>query len=273
MNRKENNLVFVLKNIVIAAIAFIALAWITLLVIDVYTHHGEVETVPDLRGLYIEEANAMLQTRDLYPQVIDSVYDRKLALGAIVEQTPKANSKIKRNRPVYLIINSTQIRQIPLPDVNDMSYRQADAILRSLGFVVGNIEYKPSEYKDLVVDMKYSGASIASGTRLTEGSEVSLVVGSGLSEGESITPDLKGLALNDARQQAIEYMCVIGATEFDAPPANDENEYFVYRQQPQAGTSIPSGARVDIWLTKDKSLLNRTFESNESETQEDEKFF
>jgi len=270
---KENSMVFVLKTAVGAALLFVAFAWITLIVIDLYTHHGESEIVPNLKGLYLDEATAMLQNRGLFPVIIDSIYDRKLKFGAIVEQTPKPNSTVKRNRPVYLIINSNQIRQIPLPDVNDMSYRQADAILRSLGFTTGNIEYRPSEYRDLVVAVKFRGATVPSGTRLTEGSEVVLVVGSGLSEGESFVPNLKGLSLSEARALAIDYQCVIGATEFDTPPAEHEAEYFVYRQRPQAESKITKGSRVDIWLTTNPSLLDKNFDSQDNDSQEVETFF
>ena len=122
----------------------------------------EAEIIPDLKGSYVEEAEVMLAKQGLFPQVIDSVYVRDKKLGTIIEQIPPANSTIKRNRPVYLIINSRQIRQVPLPDVNDVSYRQADAMLKSIGLNVSNVEYTPSEYKDLVIDVKYRGRSITS---------------------------------------------------------------------------------------------------------------
>jgi len=268
---KKNNIVFVLKTVVFAALLFFVLAWGTLKVLDIYTHHGESEIVPDLKGFYVDEATAMLQNHSLFPIVIDSIYDRKLKLGSIVEQTPKPNSTIKRNRPVYLIINSMQIRQIPLPDVNDMSHRQADAILRSLGFAVGNIEYRPSEYHNLVVAVKFKGETVPSGTRLTEGSEVVLVVGSGLSEGESYVPNLKELSLSDARTKSINNQCVIGATIFDEQPSGNEEEYFVYRQRPKAGDKVVAGSRVDIWLTTNTSLLDMDFDNEDDQVEE--KFF
>src|ERR1035437_3901287 len=117
---------FVLKNVLVAIGIIVAISWITLICIDFYTHHGEAEVIPDLRGSYVEEAEILLAKKGLYPVVIDSVYVRDKKLGTIIDQIPPANSSVKRNRPIYLIINSRSVRQVTLPEINDVSYRQAD---------------------------------------------------------------------------------------------------------------------------------------------------
>lgn len=265
---------FILKRILLAIAIFVTLAWITLIAIDYYTHHGEVETVPDLSGLYVEEAESMLQNHGLYAQVIDSVFVRGKKLGTIIEQIPAANSTVKSNRPIYLIINSKQVRKIPLPDVNDVSYRQADAMLKALGLNVSSVEYSPSEYKDLVIAVKFRGRSIVAGTRVPEGSSLVLVVGSGLGEEGSIVPMIKGLSLEDGRQEALTGAMVIGATEYDVEPNGNEDQYVIYRQRPAAGKSVPAGTRIDVWLSKDKAMLNKTFEEDEEiQAESEEEFF
>ncbi|MDD3079403.1 MAG: PASTA domain-containing protein [Paludibacter sp.] len=272
---KESLAGFILIRLIIAAVIFVALAWGTLIAIDYYTHHGEAETVPDLKGLYVEEAEIMLANHGLYPQVIDSVYTRDKKLGTIVEQIPAANSTVKQHRPIYLIINSKQIRKIPLPEVNDVSFRQASAVLQAIGLNVTNVEYAPSEYKDLVISVKYRGQAVSAGTRIPEGSPVVLVVGSGLSSGQAVIPSVKGMNIEDARQQAILSSMVIGAVEYDVQPSGDESDYVVYKQSPAAGKSVPAGTRIDVWLSKDKSLLNKTYDDEESDSNSDseEEFF
>lgn len=263
---------FVLKRVLLAIVIFVSLSWITLIVVDYYTHHGEFEVVPDLRGMYVEEAQLMLANQGLYTQVVDSVYVRNKKLGTIIEQTPAANSTVKQNRPIYLIINSKQVKKIPLPDVSDVSYRQADAMLKAIGLNVSNVEYSPSEYKDLVVAVKYRGRTIQAGTRIPEGSFVILVVGSGMG-GESVSvPSLKGLTLEEARRDALNNSVIVGAIEYDVQPSGDEDQYVVYRQKPAAGQQVESGKRIDIWLSKDKSLLDKVFDDDETETS-DEEFF
>ena len=268
---KESFAGLVLKQLLLAITIFVALAWITLLIVDQYTRHGEFEVVPDLRGMYVEEAQLLLSNQDLYPQVIDSVYVRNKKLGTIIEQTPVPNSTVKKNRSIYIIINSRQVRKIPVPDVTDVSFRQADAMLKAVGLNVSGVDYKPSEYKDLVIDIKYRGKSLDPGARIPENSYLTLVVGSGVGDETVSVPSLKGLTLDDARSETISASVIIGATQYDVQPNGDEQEYFIYRQRPAAGQTIDAGSRVDVWLSKDKSLQNKNFE--EENTEEDEQFF
>ncbi len=265
---------FILKRLLLAIVIFVALAWVTIALIDVYTHHGESETVPDLRGLYVEEADLLLNNHGLYSVVIDSVFVRDKKLGTIIEQIPAYNSTVKRNRPIYLIINSRQVRQIPVPDVNDVSFRQADAMLKSIGLNVSSVEYSPSEYKDLVIAIKYRGRNISSGMRVPEGSSLVLVVGSGLGGEELPVPGIKGLSLEAGTEEALNGSMVIGAVEYDVEPSGNEDKYVIYRQRPAEGNSVPAGTRIDVWLSKDKSMLNKVFEEDEAvDKQENEEFF
>ncbi|HOL29708.1 MAG TPA: PASTA domain-containing protein [Paludibacteraceae bacterium] len=252
---KESFAGFVVKNLLLAIAIFLALTWITLFIIDIYTHHGEAEIVPDMKGLYVEEAENILREKGLYPKIIDSVYVRDKKAGIIIEQVPPPKSTLKKNRPVYLIINSTQVQKVPVPEVIDVSSRQAIAMLQSVGLDISKIEYKPSEFKDLVIDIKYNGVSILPGTKIPESSSVVLVVGSGYGEGMFSVPSLKGMGLQEAKQAALSNSFVIGMVNFDIPPKGNDADYFIYRQLPKAGTSMPAGSRIDIWLTSSPAKL------------------
>jgi len=270
---KETFAGFILKNFLIALGIIVAVTWIALIGVDFYTHHGESETIPDLRGSYLEEAEVTLARKGLYPVVIDSVYVRDKKLGTIIDQIPPANSTVKRNRPIYVIINSRSVRQVAIPEINDVSYRQADAMLQSMGLSVSNVEYAPSEFKDLVIDVKYHGRSVTPGTRLPEGSSVVLVVGSGLGDSQAITPSLKGLGLEAATQEIQSASLIIGSVEYDVTPSGNEDDYIIYRQRPAAGTSLTSGSRIDVFLTKDKARLKEVFEEDKKKEETDEQFF
>lgn len=264
---------FILKRFILAAIIIIALGWAALFGIDFYTHHGESEKVPQLQGLYVEEAELLLKNQHLYPQVIDSVFVREKKLGTIIDQIPAAGSSVKRDRPIYLIINSRQMRQVPIPDVNDVSYRQADAMLKAIGLKVSSVQYSPSEYKDLVIAVKYRGQTIEAGTRVPEGSSLILIVGSGLGAEITSVPLLKGLGLEQGRAQALSSMVVLGAVEYDVEPVGNESEYIIYRQRPGASAEVPTGTRIDVWMSKDRSLLNKVFEEDQTPVEQEEVFF
>lgn len=265
---------FILKNVLIAIGIVVALSWAALISIDYYTHHGETEVIPDLRGMYVEEAEVLLAKKGLYPQVIDSVYVRGKKLGTIIYQTPAANSSVKTNRPIYIIINSRNVHQVALPEISDVSYRQADAMLQSVGLSVANVEYAPSEYKDLVIEIKFHGRSILPGTRVPEGSSLVLVVGSGQGQsGDAAIPALKGMTLDDANAVLESSGFTIGAVEYDVPPSGNEADYIIYRQRPAAGGSLPSGTRIDVYLSTDKSRMDEKFEEDKKAEETEEQFF
>ena len=94
---KESLAGFIIKRVLLALLIVVVLAWVTLLLLDRYTHHGESVRVPDLQGLFVEEAQSLLANYALYPEVIDSVYVKDKPLGTIVEQVPPANSSVKKS--------------------------------------------------------------------------------------------------------------------------------------------------------------------------------
>lgn len=270
---KETFAGLILKNVLIAIALIVSLSWGTLLIIDFYTHHGQTERVPDLRGSTLNEAKALLSNQSLHAQVIDSVYVRNKKLGTIIDQIPGPNSSVKSNRSIYLIINSSQVRQVTLPDVTDISYRQAIAMLQSIGLNFGSVEYTPSEYKDLVTDVKFKGRSLMPGTRLPEGSTIVLVVGSGNAGSPTVVPALKGLSLEDATVEVQKVALKIGNIDYDVPPSGNENDYIIYRQIPAAGSTLPAGSNVDIYLSTNKSRVNEIFDEDKKPKETDEVFF
>jgi eukaryotic-like serine/threonine-protein kinase len=263
---------FILKNILIALGIIVVLSWIALIGVDFYTHHGESQVIPDLRGLYVEEAEQILANKGLYPQVIDSVYVRNKKLGTIVDQIPTPNSTVKSNRPIYVIINSRKVKQVILPEVNDVSFRQADAMLQSVGLTVASVVYTASEFKDLVCEVKFHGRTIMPGTRISEGSSVVLVVGNGTGVSQETVPLLKGIGLDEAMQKASAASFSIGAVKYDDNHTSNESDYIIYRQIPAAGTTVNGRTKIDVYLSTDKSRLNEVFEED-TKQQTDEQFF
>ena len=257
--------VFALKNIVLAIIILFALGWLTLLLVDVYTRHNDTVIVPNVQGMYVEEAQSAMSKYKLGIQIVDSVYISGRALGSVVEQTPPAGSTVKPYRDIYLVINAKQVRQIPLPDIIEGSFRQADATLKSVGLSVGNVERQPSEYKDLVLAVKYKGVAINAGQRIPLGEAVTLVVGEGLGSADVAIPAIKGLPLDSARDVLLDAGFVIGSVNYDKPPEGNDAEYVIYRQKPIAGSTAEQGSRIDVWLSTDKSLLNKVFNEDENE--------
>ena len=256
-------------NVGVAILSVIVLTIIVLFSLKFFTKHGEQVAVPDVTGLYVEEADVLLRKQDLSYQVVDSVYVRDKLQGEILEQIPRAESNVKTGRIVYLTINSKSDKMIILPQVQNVSYRQARATLEAIGFVVSNIEYKPSEFPDLVMGIRVGQTPVRAGDRLRAGASVVLIVGSQTQGETAVAPDLIGFTQSAAEQLILQNNFVVGSVDFDVPPINeaDKANYFIYRQSPEPTTSYELGRRINIWLTKDADKMSE--KSSKETTEED----
>lgn len=214
-----------------------------------YTQHGVEVEVTDVRGMVVAEAQPLLAAQELQLVVIDSTYTDKVPFGTIVDQDPKPFSHAKHGRAVYVTINATTKRKVPMPNLQDMSYRQAETTLRGLGLNVDTVyDYKPSEYRDLVLDVKVNGVSVKPGTKLPVGTRVRLVVGKGRGTEHVYVPNVVGMTMQEARSTLLTYRLTVGAVAFDEPDLKDEKQY-VYRQVPSAGTRLLEGETVALKLS------------------------
>ena len=264
---------FLWGNILLAGVVAILLVFILIFFLKVYTHHGQAYEVPNFIGMYAVEAESVAKRHELNLEVIDSVFVRGEKPGMIIEQTPKANLKVKKDRVIYVTINSINKPQISLPELLNLSERQATYTLKTLGFQVGDVQIVPSEYADVLLDIKYKGSSVSAGDKLPDGAVLSLVVGRNGDEanGEmSSVPHLIGLTKAEALAQIEASGLIVGFIGYDEtePADSDSPLYKVYKQQPSGGLSIMSGKRIDVWLTKDENKSRKT----QSNTNEDDFF-
>lgn len=264
---KETKLGFVLMNLLLAVAVVVVCIIVVVQCMKHYTEHGVEVTVPNVTALYIEEARMTLAAEDLQIEVIDSTFSTKTPLGTIVEQTPAAGSKAKHGRVVYVIQNARFRRPVVLPELRDASLRQAEATLKSIGLVIDKIEYEPSTYKDIILDVQAtSGEPILGGASVPEGSSVVLIVGRGQGTEEVTVPLLTGKSLNEARSWLLSALLTIGIVEYDVPPTDEDiDQYVVYSQSPQNGMVVVEGTSVNVKMSKDieKTIINDNEEDEE----------
>jgi beta-lactam-binding protein with PASTA domain len=138
-----------------------------------------------------------------------------------------------------------------MPDLQDMSYRQAETTLRSLGLRVDSVyEYEPSAFRDLVLDVKANGASVKPGDKIAVGTKVKLVVGYGKGTDKVEVPSVIGFSLQDARSLLLSRRLTVGAVYRDEPEEEGVAQY-IYRQHPEAGLKILEGETVTLYLSVD----------------------
>jgi beta-lactam-binding protein with PASTA domain len=271
MNKLQNfdkkDLKFVGWNILLAIVVGVLVLLILLIWLKKYTQHGVEIEVADVTGMSVSEAESVLDEQGLVLNVIDSTYSSKVPFGTIVDQNPKALSHAKKGREVYVIINATSRPQIVMPNMQDMSSRQAATTLRNLGLSVDTtFDYEPSAFRDLVLDVKSGGKSIEPGTKLAQGTRVRLVVGYGRGTQQVTVPSVIGLNLQSARSMLLSHRLTVGAVQRDEEQ-QDGVEQVVYRQSPSPGEMLVEGETVALYLSSDieKAVLHNNAKDDKEE--------
>jgi len=169
----------IVKNLLMIIICGILLVVLALLLLNVYTRHGQNVVVPALESLQIGEANTILRAKGLHAEIVDSIYQRDAVPGAIIDQRPKAGNKVKEGRAIYLTIYAKNPQMVAVPELTDYSTRQASALLNSIGFTQLSIQEVPAEYSGLVVAVEYRGKRLTPDEKIPAGSPLTLIVTSG----------------------------------------------------------------------------------------------
>jgi len=219
----------------------------------VFTRHGNKHTVPDFKGLTLSEASELASDNSMQIQIMDSVYNLLQKPGTVVEQEPRPNTGVKKNRRIFLIMNAMNPEKIKMPNIVGVSLRQAIAILESNGLVVGHLKYVPDIATNNVLNQRFKGKEIKPGKEINKGSHIDLVLGqSGGSESVEI-PDLTGITRREAEKQVSQAYLNLGAIIYDnsVVTSSDSTRAVIYKQKPDvdAKKHISMGSLVDIWLT------------------------
>lgn len=228
-------------------------AWVWL---GIYTRHNVKVQVPDVGTMEFEQALETLEAKGLNAEVIDSVYSDEVPKGTVVDQDPHADKNVKPGRTVYLVMNASQPKMLNMPDLVNMSTRQAMSVMEILGLKVKEVRYRPDPCVGCVLEQLYEGKPIKPDTRIRSGEGVTLVLGEG-QVGELVpVPDLRGMAYNEMRavlSMASLNMGLIVEVEGCGNSGCDTALATVLRQFPAAGSNelIRPGMMIDVWLTMD----------------------
>lgn len=240
-------------NLLIAAALVVAIAAGVLHWLDKYTAHGTFIAVPDFTSCTPEEAATLAAAEGLRVQVIDSIHDREAPRGAVVKQNPAIGEHVKAGRLIHLIINARTSEKAVFPSLKNTAYRQTLQTLEARGFRIGRIGYMPSEFRNLVLQLKTGGEEIPAGTLLPKGTVVDIVLGSGNGSTLAPIPSVKGKTLEEAVAQLRNAYFNIGTVTPDTlvEPGIALNKALVYLQQPSVDTPIERGSDVRLYVTFD----------------------
>lgn len=232
---------------------------LVLLLLNLYTHHGQALSVPVFEGLTLDEAKQVADDKKLRLQVTDSVFIAGKPGGTIVAQNPSPTSKVKEKRIIFITLNAVSPEKTEMPNVIGFSLRQAQDNIENRGLKVGNINYVPDIATNYVLKQLYKNREIAPNSKINKGSYIDLVVGMGLSNERAALPKLVGLSLEDARETLSRSYLNLGAVVYDKSieTYDDSIKSVIWKQIPEYthGNTINLGSPVDVFLTVDRGKL------------------
>ena len=175
-----------LVNLGLAIAALILLSFLALQWLKKSTHHGEFVEVPDLAKLSVLEMRQVIADANLRYEVLDSAnYNPEYPSFSIIEQNPPAGNKVKQNRKIYVTVNPSGYRKVTVPNIIQVTQRNASSMLRAVGLDVQRVTYIDELGKDMVYYLRFKGKNIQPGDKLPKTSKVELVCGNGTIPGRA----------------------------------------------------------------------------------------
>lgn len=164
-------------HILAAAVGTLLLLFVIIFLLRIFTRHGREFEMPSFIGQNAEELTQRGKAEGFVFEVSDNLYENGKEPGTVLKQDPAPGEKVKRGRKVYLTVAAAEPPTIKMPELHDISLRQAQIILEAQGLVLDNVIERPSPYENAVLEVLYKGHAIHAGTEIKMGEKITLVVG------------------------------------------------------------------------------------------------
>ncbi len=248
----------IIYTVVVIGAIYLGVALVSYLAMAVGTRHGMKRTVPDFVGLQLSDAGRFADRRGLEIVVTDSLYVPAYPGGMVLDQLPEGGVDVKSGRKIYVTINSSRQKMVPLPYVAGRSLRQAKNMLEAAGLTIRELRYMPDIATNYVLAQFVDGVEITAETKrsVEMGSGVTLDVGVAEGSAPATVPNLLGRPLVEARGKLWESGLNVGDVVYDQTLTMVErNAARVVSQSVAAGGSVGLGSRVSFHLTTDMELV------------------
>ncbi|MEM9078002.1 MAG: PASTA domain-containing protein [Bacteroidota bacterium] len=164
-----------LALVAVVLIAFGILRWL-----KSTTNHGEFVEVPNFSKMSVIEMRKAVEDAGLRYQVLDSSnYNPDYPRFSILEQDPPAGNKVKTNRKIYFTVNPSGYKKVTVPDIIQVTQRNATSMLRAVGLDVQRVTYIDELGRDMVYQMKHKGKYLKPGDKIPKTSKIELICGNG----------------------------------------------------------------------------------------------
>jgi beta-lactam-binding protein with PASTA domain len=241
-------------HFLIACVLAVVILFGVLKSLDIYTQHGKVYLIPDFYGKTIPQLVENHYEEYFELIIIDSVFDKNHPKGTILMQNPMAGSKVKQGRHVYLTVVAQQPEKTIMPNLLNLSLRQALVTLEMYKLKVGKLNYVDYFARNAVIDQMIENETLETGTEINTGTTIDLVVGKGEMDVKVPFPFIIGKTLNQL-SKILHYASLnIGDQYF--LDEDDTSHARVYRTEPSILNSklVELGQEIDIWYRSDEQF-------------------
>ena len=192
--------------------------------------------VPRLRGRPLTEVTTLLEEENLTLGSVEEDWDEAIEEGLVVSASPVGGTELRRDSPVDIVVSKGP-RPVRIPDLTGKRAAQAQEQLVGLGFTVELTK----ENSDEVPRGRVISQSPSEG-RGFRGDTIKLVASKGPAVVE--VPDLFRSTLAEAMSELAKLGLEISVERVKSYAGLDK----VDRQSPTAGSSVPQGDTVTVFI-------------------------
>ncbi len=234
------------RHLLLSVIVSILLITLILALLKWYTHHGEAFKVPSLVGLTPEQIDQLTTIDNFEIIVIDSVFDSRQPKGTVLIQDPVQGTYVKKDRKIYLTTVAVLPERVSMPNLVDLTLRQAKATIETYGLKLGQVNYVPDIAANAVLGQFYKGRSIEPGFELMKGSVIDLKVGEEAGSGRYSVPSVIGMTKAEAEVMLRRFYFVVGEESFEDGAVPETAK--VYSQSPSHNSAelLNAGQPVNL---------------------------
>jgi len=231
------------------ALIFFSLSGIVILdyfILPNYVGYNNEHYLPDVRGEYLEKATYQLRSLRFNTKPILIPYSEFHAPGIVIKMFPRAFTKVKEGRTIDLTIAGKD-EDIEIPDISNLSLRNAKLTLTNLGLGIDTIIY---EYDNVISDGYISFQLPRKGQTVKSSTNMTLGVSRGAPPDYYIIPDIVNYSLIRARKSIINEGLRVGEITYEFQPDLVPNT--VIEQNMTAGMRVSFPASINLLISTDK---------------------
>ena len=202
---------------------------------------GGSVSVPDLRGMTLEEASNTITANGLLVGEVTEEFSTDVPEGQVIDQSPAPGERVDTEWAVTLVISKGE-ESVLVPDVSGMSESDAFSTIRKAGLQIGSVRRVFT--RDFAKGIAITTEPTA-GVAVAIGGSVDLVVSDGIET--KALPNVVGKSSKQAKDELEEGGFKVKVVE---EYSNDVRKGFVISQDPDSGVVAQTGSTVTLHVSK-----------------------